>query len=197
LITLPLFLLMPLFLRVWVGPDYATHAMFLGQILVVAQFIRLTMFPYALIGFVAGQQQRMLISPLAEGLTNLVCSVGLAQVMGAPGVAFGTLIGAVVGVWLHLTVSMRTTDCVRISRWHFLAQGILKPITFTLPFLLCALLNPWLHSSSLNVLVVAAAEFAVCSLFWRLVFDEGERNDVRSLLRRLLHFGQRSTGQEA
>jgi O-antigen/teichoic acid export membrane protein len=178
LITLPLFLLMPLFLRVWVGADYATHAMFLGQILVVAQFIRLTMFPYALIGFVAGQQQHMLISPLAEGLTNLVCSVGLAQILGARGVAFGTLIGAVVGVWLHLTVSMSKTDCVRINRSRLLAQGILKPITFTLPFLLCALLNPWLHCS------------------WLFVFDESERNEVRRLLRRL-HFGESSTGQEA
>jgi O-antigen/teichoic acid export membrane protein len=197
LITLPLFLLMPLFLKVWVGTDYATHAMFLGEILIVAQFIRLTMFPYALIGFVAGQQQRMLISPLAEGITNLVCSIGLAQIMGARGVAIGTLIGAVVGVWLHFTVSMRKTDCVRISRSRFLAQGILKPMTFTLPFLLCAMLNPWLHSSWLSVMVAAAAEVAVCLLFWRLVFDEGERNDVRRLLRRRLHFGESSSGQEA
>jgi O-antigen/teichoic acid export membrane protein len=197
LITLPLFLLMPLFLRVWVGADYATHAMFLGEILVVAQFIRLTMFPYAIIGFVAGQQQRMLISPLAEGITNLVCSVGLAQIMGARGVAFGTLIGALVGVWLHLTVSMSKTDCVRISRSQFLGQGILKPMTFTLPFLLCVQLNPLLHSPWLSVLVAAAAEFTVCLLFWWLVFDEGERNDVRRLLRRYLHYGQRSTGQAA
>jgi O-antigen/teichoic acid export membrane protein len=197
LITLPLFLLMPVFLRVWVGPDYATHAMFLGEILVTAQFIRLTMFPYALIGFVAGQQQRMLISPLAEGLSNLVCSVGLAQIMGARGVAFGTLIGAIVGVWLHFTVSMSKTDCVRINRSQFLARGVLKPTALTLPFLLCALLNPWIHSSWLNVLVAAAAEVVVCLLFWQLVFDESERNDVRRLLRRLLHFGESSTGQEA
>ena len=51
LIALPVVLLMPLFLRLWVGQDYATRALLLGEILIVAQCIRLTMFPYMMIGF--------------------------------------------------------------------------------------------------------------------------------------------------
>jgi len=197
IIILPLFLLMPMFLRLWVGVDYQTHAMFLGEILILAQFIRLTMVPYALVGFAGGQQQRMLLSPLTEGITNLGFSIALAQVMGARGVAYGTLIGAVVGVCLHFAVSMRKTDCVRISRLQLLMQGIVKPLIFTAPFLFFRLLDHSINSSWLKVSAASAAELAVCFLFWRLVFDEGERNDVRRLIRHVLHIAERPAGQQA
>ncbi|HEX4030320.1 MAG TPA: hypothetical protein VHX20_08135 [Terracidiphilus sp.] len=197
LITLPLFLLMPLFLKVWVGADYARHAMLLGQILVVAQFIRLTMFPYALIGFAGGQQNRMLLSPLAEGITNLACSIALAQVIGARGVAIGTLIGAIVGVGLHFTVSMKKTDCVRLRRSKLLAQGIMRPIAFMLPFLLLVLLYTRLHSPALEVLLMAVAELTMCFLFWKFVFDEGERVAVLNLLARFQRFGKNTVVLDA
>jgi len=140
LITLSLLFLMPLFLRMWVGQDYATHTLPLAEILIVAQFVRLTMFPYALVGFAVGQQHRMLASPIIEGVVNLLCSLAAVQFVGALGVAFGTLIGAIVGVWLHFTVSLRRTDCVRVNSKQLLWQGILKPLSCTLPILFCALL---------------------------------------------------------
>lgn len=191
-ITLPLFLLMPLFLRVWVGADYAAHSLLLGEILLLAQFIRLTIYPYALVGFVGGQQHRMLVSPLAEGISNLVCSIGLAQLMGARGVALGTLIGAVVGVWLHLTVSMKRTDCVRVRRLTLLAQGVMKPLAFTLPFLFLDLLCRRIQLPLLQVSLTVAAELAVCVLFWRFIFDDSERSAVLRLLRRGRHLGSDS-----
>jgi O-antigen/teichoic acid export membrane protein len=197
LITLPLFLLLPLFLKVWVGADYAAHSLLLGEILIVAQFIRLTMYPYALVGFVGGQQHRMLISPLAEGISNLVCSLVLVQVMGARGVALGTLIGAVVGVWLHFTVSMKRTDCIRIRRSKLLAQGIMKPLALTLPFLFLGFLYGRFHLPLFKVSLTAVAECALFFLFWKFIFDDAERGAVLKLLRRRGPFGSDSAVQNA
>jgi O-antigen/teichoic acid export membrane protein len=185
LITLPLLLVMPMFLRIWVGPDYATHALLLGEILVVAQVIRLTLFPYALIGFVAGQQQRMLVSPIVEGVTNLLFSLTLVQFMGARGVAIGTLIGALIGVWLHLTVSLSKTNSIQVDRSQLIWQGILKPLAFTLPFMLCAFLAPWISSPILHLLLVAFAELSVFALLWRFSFNSQDRKQLMSVL---LHF---------
>jgi O-antigen/teichoic acid export membrane protein len=197
LITLPLFLLMPLFLRVWVGADYAAHSLLLGEILLLAQFIRLTMYPYALVGFVGGQQHRMLLSPLAEGISNLVCSLALVQVMGARGVAIGTLIGAIIGVWLHFTVSMKKTDCIRASRSKLLAHGIIKPLAFTLPFLFFELLYERFHLPLVKVALTAAVECAVFLLFWKFIFEDAERGAVLKLLRRGRQFGSDSAVQNA
>jgi O-antigen/teichoic acid export membrane protein len=185
LITLPLLLLMPLFLRVWVGQDYATHTLLLGETLVVAQFIRLSMFPYAMIGFAAGQQQRMLVSPILEGATNLLLSFTLVQFIGARGVALGTLIGAIVGVWLHLTASLNRTNCIQVNRSTLVWQGILRPLAFTLPFMGCAFLTPKVSSPILHLLLVAFAELAVFVLLWRFSFNSQDRKQLMSVL---LHF---------
>jgi O-antigen/teichoic acid export membrane protein len=181
LITLPLLLLMPLFLRIWVGPDYASHALLMGEILVAAQFVRLTMFPYAMIGFAAGQQQRMLISPVFEGTTNLLFSLILVQFMGSRGVALGTLIGAFVGVCLHLTVSLSKTDCVHVDRAALITGSILKPIALTLPFMLCALLAPSV-TPPLHLLLVACAELALFVLLWSFSFESAERKQFKDLV---------------
>jgi len=184
LISLPLLLLMPLFLRVWVGSDYATHTLLLAQTLVVAQFARLTMMPYVLIGFAAGQQKRMLASPVVEGIVNLLCSLALVRFVGARGVALGTLIGALVGVWLHFAISLRRTDCLLVSRAQLVSQGILKQVACTLPFILCALLAaPWISSPFLQVPLVGFAELALLALFWNLSFDSREREQIRGLFR--------------
>jgi O-antigen/teichoic acid export membrane protein len=187
LITLPLLLLLPLFLRIWVGQDYTDHVLLLGEILIAAQFIRLTMFPYAMIGFAAGQQQRMLVSPILEGLTNLLFSLALIRWIGARGVALGTLIGALVGVWLHLTVSMNKTDSIQVRRSELVVQGILKPIGLTLPFALCAVLTPWISSPLLHLMLVTAAEGVLFILLWRFVFDSNEHKQLLGVLR---HFSE-------
>jgi O-antigen/teichoic acid export membrane protein len=185
LITLPLLLLMPLVLRIWVGPDYATHSLLLAETLVVAQFARLTMLPYAIIGFAAGQQHRMLVAAFGEAIVNLISSVALVQVIGARGVALGTLIGAVVSVWLHLTVSLTKTDRIQANRSELIRLGILKPLAFAVPFVICTLLVARFLSPLLYVLLVGSAEIAVFALLWRFNFDSSER---KQLLGVFLHF---------
>lgn len=187
ILTFPLLFGMYPFLRLWVGLDYARHALPLAVILVVAQFIRITLMPYAAVGFGTGQQQQMLISPLGEGIVNLICSVIGIHFFGAIGVAVGTLIGACVGILLHFTVSMPRTDSMEFPRLRLALTGIMKPIACCLPsaFLLLILTHPTQNLAALSILIIAGELFAILIL-WKVNFDARERNEMIALLRRIL-----------
>ena len=89
LLCFPLVFGMSLFLRMWVGQNYAMHAFPFGIVLACAVFVRETMSSFVLISVSAGQQQRTLISPVVEAAVNLVCSLVLVHWLGALGVAAG------------------------------------------------------------------------------------------------------------
>ena len=175
------------FLGLWVGRDYASHALATGLVLVGAQTIRLTLMPYALVGFSAGQQNRMLVSPFAEGLVNLVVSLVLIRWIGAIGVAMGTLCGAVVGIVIHFGVSMPRTDAVRFSRSRLFLQTILSPALYTLPIAGVAfLLLRFTSTAKLQALLLGAAEIILAGAFWILYLDPKERSSLRGLVRKKL-----------
>jgi O-antigen/teichoic acid export membrane protein len=132
-IAFPLIVFMYPLLKIWIGPSYAPHTVALAVTLVVAQFVRLTLWPYSIVGFSAGQQNRMLASPMVEGIVNLAVSLVGVRVWGAWGVAFGTLVGAVAGIAMHIFVSMPATDSVHINRQVLLVESIFKPIMVSLP----------------------------------------------------------------
>lgn len=183
LIVSPLLLGMSPFLRIWVGSDYARHALSLATILIIAQFIRLTLLPYAASGFAAGQQHRMLVSPLGEGIVNLICSLVGARYLGAVGVALGTLVGAVVGVLLHFTNSMPRTDEIIFARWNLFAISILKPILSCMPsFLIVFLLAGRLSNPFALALLIFGGELLAFLFLWRFNFDSRERNEVVGLM---------------
>jgi O-antigen/teichoic acid export membrane protein len=84
----------------------------------------------------AGQQRYIMISPLAEGLSNLLASVVLGLLYGGMGVALGTLLGSFVSVGAHLLYSMpRTNAAITFSRKSFLGSGLLYPCLCTSPLL--------------------------------------------------------------
>lgn len=181
LFTLPLLFALFPFLRIWVGNDYATHALVFAAILVIAQFIRLTLMPYAAIGFAVGQQGRMLISPLGEGIVNLGCSVLGAIWLGALGVALGTLVGAIVGVLLHFVVSMPRTNSMMFSRRRLLFSGIFRSIACCLPAIaLLAILVPRLGTVA-GLALVAIGEVVTASILWRGNFEPGERYELKGV----------------
>ena len=185
LIVSPLLLGMSPFLRIWVGADYAGHAFTIATLLVVAQFIRLTLLPYAAIGFAAGQQHRMLLSPVGEGVVNLACSLVGVRYLGAVGVALGTLVGAFAGVLLHFAISMPRTDEMRFNRLELLITGILRPTACCLPgfFVVLSLAN--LKPSSLAlVALICAGEVLAFLLLWKFNFNPHERNEIVELVRR-------------
>jgi O-antigen/teichoic acid export membrane protein len=185
LIVFPLLLGMGLFLRVWVGSDYALHALPMAAVLVLAQFIRLTLLPYAAIGFAAGQQQRMLYSPLGEGIVNLACSLAGVRYFGALGVALGTLVGACAGVLLHFIVSMPRTDEMKFAPGRLAVDGILRPIGCCLPaFLVALLLARHAHSRLALAGLVCFGELLASAALWKFNFGQSERSEIAKLLAR-------------
>lgn len=188
LLTLPLLFAMLPFLRLWVGSEYAVHALPFAVILVIAQFIRLTVMPYAVVGFGAGEQQKMLISPLGEGIVNLGCSVLGALWFGALGVASGTLIGACFGVLLHFVNSMPRTSSMIFSRRQLVGTAILKPIACCLPsLLLMPLLMQWIHATTTEFALILAGEVLAAITLWKTNFDDNERIEMLVLARKVFN----------
>jgi O-antigen/teichoic acid export membrane protein len=195
LLILPLLCALHPLLRVWVGADYAVHAERFAALLIVAQFVRLTLMPYAVIGFGAGQQDRMLASPIAEGIVNLGCSVVGAWLWGAIGVALGTLIGAIVGVFCHFGISMPKTGNMRFSRWMLLRGGLARPIAITIPAFLAAF---WLARASapepVQLAFVPVAEIITAFILWRMNFTLAEREQMMVLAGRVFGHARTTTG---
>jgi O-antigen/teichoic acid export membrane protein len=193
LVTVPLMIGMPLLLRLWVGPEYARHTLLFGELLVAAQLIRMTLMPYAVMGFSAGEQGRMLISPTVESLVNLAGSLILAHRMGAVGVALGTLFGALVGVALHFWNSMPKTRSILFSRADLLWLGILRPVAWASgPAIFLACVLPLVHPAAVKILFLLATSLIMSILFWKRELQVEDRTAIRHLQLRLLPRGMQS-----
>lgn len=127
-----LFLTMPL-LRIWVGASYASHTAVLVQVLVVANCLRLSATPYAVLLIGTGQQRLVLISPLLEGVVNLGLSLWLGYRLGATGVALGTLIGAIVGVASNFLYNLPRTSFADGRLREYVCDGLMRPLACVLP----------------------------------------------------------------
>lgn len=176
---------MKAFLGLWLGVDYAAHTALFAVILIMAQLVRLSMFPYAIMGFGAGQQGRMLLSALGEGLVNLAFSLIAVRVYGALGVALGTLVGAVVGVLLHFWNSIPRTDSIVMDRRRLLWEGILRPLTISIPASLAALIFALILKSPVSqVAAFLVAGLGIAASQWRFTLARHERREVIELVGR-------------
>jgi O-antigen/teichoic acid export membrane protein len=174
------------FLRLWVGSTYAVHAIPLAEVLVAAQFIRLTMLPYAIVGLSVGQQQRMLVSPFAEGVINLIFSVILVQKFGAIGVALGTLVGAILGVALHFLNSMPRTDAILVSRRALILQDIARPILLAFPVVvLLSIARISGLNEGLYLTITGAGDLAVAAVLFRYLLAKQEQEEIVDFCRHI------------
>jgi O-antigen/teichoic acid export membrane protein len=121
-------------LHLWIGQRYAASGAPLLAVLIIANMIRLVGAPYSVVLIAAGQQNYIKVSPLSEGIINLIASVILGSRYGGIGVALGTLLGSVVSVGSHLLYSMpRTRPAIDFSRKQLLVSGVLIPMLCTFP----------------------------------------------------------------
>lgn len=174
-------------LRVWLGPVYASGSVRFLVILVMANIIRQLGYPYALMVVATGSQRLATLSPVVEGLVNLISSLILVRIAGAIGVAYGTLIGAIFGLCIHLFVSMRLTfPVIAIDRWKLLLQGILRPALCLLP---SVIVLPWLHHYSSLPLpppVLLLWALTTLTIAWLAGLTLHERHALRMRVRALL-----------
>lgn len=158
---IPILIYARLILSFWIGAQYAAGGAPLLATLVVANMIRLIIVPYHVVLVAAGQQSYIKISPLAEGVSNLVASVVLGVLFGGIGVALGTLFGAVVAIGMQLWYSLvRTRSAIALSSWSFLTSGILGPLLCTSP-LIAAAAAAWYGVSIQPAIFASAMVFSM------------------------------------
>lgn len=151
---LPLIVLAPQILGIWLGPSFVASGTWILIILTVGNMLRLTWVPYASILVGTGQQSLVVIGPLSEGISNLVLSILLGVRFGAMGVALGTLFGAIIGVLVTVFYGIRKTrSMIDASCSDFIAQVIMTALVCSPAFLVAW---PFAH------LIRSSAE-----LFWR------------------------------
>ncbi len=140
--SLPLLLGGKILLILWVGESYAANTEVLLYMLVIAGFIRQLGAPYAIIMIAAGEQKLIMLSPLIEGVVNLVISILLVSRIGVIGVAVGTIIGGFISVLSHFFYNLPRTKCVVLPNRYTLIMAVSKPLITILPTLTLYLLLP-------------------------------------------------------
>ena len=179
---LPLLLGSYVVLRVWMGADFALHGVPYLRILLIASMLRMIGLPYSVMVIGTGRQWLASISPVCEATVNFTASLILVRHIGAVGVAWGTVIGAVVGLVLHFSLSMKLTqDQFAISRRWYVTGGVLLPLLAAIPAALA--LRMWWHAGPPAVPLAgwAAMAIATLALLWFTALDS---NDRRRVLRR-------------
>ena len=173
---LPLILFPREILAVWVGPVYAARGEHFLAILAAANMIRLALAPYAVALIGTGQQRLVLLTPLLEGFSNLLVSIGLGYVFGAIGVAIGTLFGSVVVLIGCLYYNMPRTTDIQFKLGAYVRDGFLRPLLCAVPGLLFAFaVRVFPDVSQVRVGLAAALAVAstlVCIWRWGLLVSE-------------------------
>ena len=96
-------------LTLWVGPAYMSKTFPILQVLLAANAIRLVASPFASGVIATGRHKALISGTVIEAVANLAFSILGAVFMGPIGVAYGTLVGAVVGVKWILIVTSRVS----------------------------------------------------------------------------------------
>lgn len=179
---LPLVLIAKPILTLWVGSSYANGGEKILQILVIGNMLRLSAIPYvsALIG--TGQQRLVIITPLLEGLVNLVASIIGGYLFGALGVALGTLIGAVVGVMGNFLYNMPRTRGIQFRISQYLQDGLIRPCICALPSMAAiAITNFTKATATFRGCIFTGAFFVTMFFVWQWGLAPRERSKLRSL----------------
>ena len=175
-------------LTLWLGRSYAAKSMQFLIVLVAGNMIRQFGYPYALMVVATGNQRLATIAPVSEAIINFGLSIWLAHWLGALGVAYGTVLGSIAGLFAHIVFSMHFTQpSIRLQRMRLLVEGLGRPLLCIFPSLL--LLPAW-HSyrifpMSMPLLVLWTITTA--GLAWVFGINQSERYQVLSRIRRLVY----------
>jgi O-antigen/teichoic acid export membrane protein len=182
---LPLIAGAHILLRVWVGPEYAAHATVIAEILIAANVIRLSITPYVVAMIGSGEQRLVILTPILEGVTNLVASLIAGYFLGALGVAIGTFIGALVGLFGMLFYNMRRITAIQVTVAEYIQSSLLRPCLCALPVVtVMALLWTGVHLNPLSekILQVVAMCVSFCLLWMIGLMPQERRNLISKVL---------------
>jgi O-antigen/teichoic acid export membrane protein len=180
-ITLPVFVYGFVALKLWVGAAYAGQALPILEVLMVAQAIRLIGNSYCTMLIATGQQKYGMTVALIEASANLVFSILGVLWLGPIGVAWGTLVGALIAIACLFPFSMRKAKEVPIPAWPFFCEGILRPILVAMPVLLYLVFAHSQDSSTRSLkslALVVGISLTLAVMFGNLLSPKSERQNL-------------------
>jgi O-antigen/teichoic acid export membrane protein len=176
---LPLIVFAKPILTLWVGSEYALQSTLLLQTLVVANIIRLSGLPFSNLLLGTGQQRLVILSPIAEGITNLVISLIATAHFGAIGAAFGTFCGAFVSIGSHAFYNLPRTKNLNVSASRFAFEGLLRPLLCAIPSAILMILESLKLLDSLQLLFLYPTTLiATLLIFWHQCLRIDEREEI-------------------
>ncbi len=122
-------------MRLWVGTGYAALSLPILEILLIAQAVRLIGNPYASSLLALGEQKHALFPGSIEAFSNLVLSILGMLWLGPIGVALGTLISAILGLFVYIGHTIQSVKVIPLQRTQFLRECIARPTACMIPVL--------------------------------------------------------------
>lgn len=155
-------------LALWIGHQYVEVGRPILAILLIANMMRYIGASYGIVIIAVGQQRLLAVCFLIEGICNLAASLVLGSMLGAIGVALGTLLGGCIGIAAQFFYLMpRTNREIVFSRGEYICSGIVNPLLAAAPLLTVAglsLTSTLPLASHMTVLVPAIGLSALCSV---------------------------------
>jgi O-antigen/teichoic acid export membrane protein len=176
-------------LSLWVGKQYAAQSALYLEVLVLCNMVRQLGFPYILVVVATGRQHLATLAGVVEACVNIVLSIWLVQRIGAVGVALGTLVGAFVGLGMHLAISFpRTQPTIQMQRSRFLVQGLLRPFLMIIPSFFLYPFWRKLDMLPAQPAILAIWAIVTAATAWWVALTAEDREELRAALHRLLYW---------
>ena len=120
-------------LKIWVGVTYVDAVYPYLIVLTCANCVRYLGLPYAAVLMGTALHRLTFLSAVMEGIGNFLFSVIFAHYYGVIGIAYGTLLGAFMGILVHFFVSFRKTKDLTPCRGMAVLGGYIFPIVVFVP----------------------------------------------------------------
>ncbi len=171
-----LFTAAPTIVRFYAGERYGQTGSMLLRLLLIGHLIRQMGGSLGLVMVATGEHRKAVIPPIVEGLTNLAVSIALGSLIGAAGVAIGTVGGAIVSLVLYNLVVFPKLRAFEVRPRTFVVEGVLPSLMVFAPALVVGLL---FRPSTLFAVILTTLELGVATaLFFRFGLKRDERHAV-------------------
>jgi O-antigen/teichoic acid export membrane protein len=116
----------------WVSPIYVDDVYRFLLVLLISHAVRNLMMPFSILLVAIAEHRKAFLPAVTEGIVNLCFSLVLVAKVGAIGVAYATLIGALAGVICSFVLVVNKTKVLTISRCSFFYKILLLPLSILL-----------------------------------------------------------------
>ena len=171
------------FLTLWVGDLYAEKTFLLLQLLIVGNFIRQIGTPYSILSLAVGEQKQILLSPIVEGLVNVLFSMIFTSYIGFIGVSLGTIFGGCASITMHFFYNLPRSFKIKVEDEKKLLYTIFKPFPAIMPCLLFLLIDNKLNLLA-SIIAFIISIVVSYTMIWHLGIVDFEK---RMIINKIKH----------